>query len=134
MEVGPIGVLINNAANDARQAVPDVTPETWDTAMNVNLRHQFFAAQAVYPHMREVGEGSIVNFSSTAWMFGGADFVAYSTAKAAVVGLTNSLARSFGRDDIRVNALAPGAVHTERRSFDCGTTRSRRMNSPAGSF
>ena len=115
MEVGPIGVLINNAANDARQAVPDVTPETWDTAMNVNLRHQFFAAQAVYPHMREVGEGSIVNFSSTAWTFGGADFVAYSTAKAAVVGLTNSLARSFGRDDIRVNALAPGAVHTERQ-------------------
>ena len=83
--------------------------------MNVNLRHQFFAAQAVHPHMRELGYGSIVNFSSTAWMYGGADFVAYSTAKAAVVGLTNALAREFGADDIRVNAIAPGAVITERQ-------------------
>jgi NAD(P)-dependent dehydrogenase (short-subunit alcohol dehydrogenase family) len=114
-EIGPIGVLINNAANDARLAIPDVTPEAWDAAKAVNLRHQFFAAQAVHPHMRELGGGSIVNFSSTAWMFGGADFIAYSTAKAGVIGLTNALARSFGPDDIRVNALAPGAVHTERQ-------------------
>jgi NAD(P)-dependent dehydrogenase (short-subunit alcohol dehydrogenase family) len=113
--LGPIGVLINNAANDTRQPIPEVTPESWDRAMDTNLRHQFFAAQAVLPHMRELGQGSIVNFSSTAWMFGGADFVAYSTAKSAVVGLTNALARSFGPDDIRVNAIAPGAVHTERQ-------------------
>jgi NAD(P)-dependent dehydrogenase (short-subunit alcohol dehydrogenase family) len=114
-EIGPIGVLINNAANDTRQPIPDVTPDSWDRAMNVNLKHQFFAAQAVHPHMRELGHGSIVNFSSTAWMYGGADFVAYSTAKAGIIGLTNALAREFGKDDIRVNAVAPGAVATERQ-------------------
>lgn len=114
-EIGPIGALINNAANDSREQIEDVTPESWDRAMNVNLKHQFFAAQAVYPHMRELGQGSVVNFSSTAWMFGGADFVGYATAKAGVVGLTNALARKFGADDIRVNAIAPGAVHTERQ-------------------
>ncbi len=92
-----------------------VTPEYWDSAINVNLRHQFFAAQAVHPHMRELGDGSIVNFSSTAWMFGGGDFIVYSTAKAGVVGLTNALARAFGGDNIRVNAIAPGAVMTERQ-------------------
>ena len=114
-EIGPIGVLINNAANDSRHAIADVTPESWDRAMNANLKHQFFAAQAVHPHMRELGHGSIVNFSSTAWMYGGADFVGYSTAKAAVIGLTNALAREFGKDEIRVNAVAPGAVATERQ-------------------
>ena len=114
-EIGPVGVLINNAANDDRHVVDEVTPEYWDKAHNVNLRHQFFAAQAVRPHMRELGGGSIVNFSSIAWMFGGADFVAYSTAKAGVIGLTNSLARAFGPDDIRVNAIAPGGVVTERQ-------------------
>ena len=72
--LGPIAVLVNNAANDARQPVADVTPESWDRAMDINLRHQFFAAQAVHPHMRELGCGSIINFSSIAWMFGGADF------------------------------------------------------------
>jgi NAD(P)-dependent dehydrogenase (short-subunit alcohol dehydrogenase family) len=100
--------------------------------MNVNLRHQFFAAQAVLPHMRELGQGSIVNFSSTAWMFGGADFVAYSTAKSAVVGLTNALARSFGPDDIRVNAIAPGA-DIPSGSCASGTRRNRRTILPAGS-
>jgi NAD(P)-dependent dehydrogenase (short-subunit alcohol dehydrogenase family) len=114
-ELGPIAVLINNAANDTRQPVSEVTPESWDRAMDVNLRHQFFAAQAVHPHMKELGQGAIVNFSSIAWMFGGADFIAYSTAKAGVVGLTNGLARQFGPDNIRVNAIAPGAVHTERQ-------------------
>ena len=114
-ELGPVSVLVNNAANDSREAIADVSPESWDRSMNTNLRHQFFAAQAVHPHMRELGYGSIVNFSSTAWMYGGADFVAYSTAKAAVIGLTNALARKFGPDDIRVNAVAPGAVHTEKQ-------------------
>jgi NAD(P)-dependent dehydrogenase (short-subunit alcohol dehydrogenase family) len=114
-EVGPVAALINNAANDDRHVLDEVTPQYWDKAMNVNLRHQFFAAQAVRPHMRELGGGAIVNLSSIAWMFGGADFVAYSTAKAGVIGLTNSLARAFGPDNIRVNAIAPGAVVTERQ-------------------
>ncbi len=114
-EVGPIGTLINNAANDERHPIDDVSPEYWDKTMAVNLRHQFFAAQAVRPHMQELGGGSIVNFSSIAWMFGGAAFVAYASAKAAVVGLTNSLAREYGSDNIRVNAIAPGAVVTERQ-------------------
>ncbi len=114
-EIGPVGVLINNAANDERHALDDVTPEYWDKALNVNLRHQFFTAQAVRPHMRELGGGAIVNFSSIAWMFGGGEFVAYATAKSAVIGLTNSLARALGPDNIRVNAIAPGAVVTERQ-------------------
>jgi NAD(P)-dependent dehydrogenase (short-subunit alcohol dehydrogenase family) len=114
-ELGPVAVLINNAANDERHPIDEVTPEYWDAAMNVNLRHAFFAAQAVRPHMKELGHGSIINFSSTAWMYGGADFVAYSTAKSGVIGLTYALARAFGGDNIRVNAIAPGAVVTERQ-------------------
>lgn len=114
-EVGPVAVLVNNAASDDRHKIDEVSPDYWDRAMNLNLRHQFFAAQAVRPHMQELGFGSIINFSSTAWMFGGADFVAYSAAKAAIVGLTNSLARAFGPDNIRVNAVAPGAVMTEKQ-------------------
>ena len=114
-ELGPIGVLVNNAARDDRHDPAEVTPEYWDDALNVNLRHQFFAAQAVRPHMQELGGGSIINFSSIAWMMGGGQFIAYATAKAAVVGLTNSLGAAFGDDDIRVNAVAPGAVVTERQ-------------------
>jgi NAD(P)-dependent dehydrogenase (short-subunit alcohol dehydrogenase family) len=114
-ELGPVAVLVNNAANDERHAIDDVTPDYWDGSMNVNLRHQFFAAQAVHPHMRELGHGSIVNLTSTAWMFGGSDFTVYATAKAGVVGLTNALARAFGGDQIRVNAIAPGAVMTEKQ-------------------
>ncbi len=114
-ELGPIGILVNNAASDERHEVDKVTPDYWDSAMDVNLRHQFFAAQAVRPHMQELGSGTIINFSSIVWIFGGAAFVAYATAKAGVVGLTNSLAREFGADDIRVNAIAPGAVVTERQ-------------------
>lgn len=114
-ELGPVGILVNNAASDERHEVDKVTPDYWDNAMDVNLRHQFFAAQAVRPHMQELGSGTIINFSSIVWIFGGAAFVAYATAKAGVVGLTNSLAREFGADDIRVNAIAPGAVVTERQ-------------------
>ena len=113
--IGPIGVLVNNAANDTRQPVGEVTPQSWDRSLDINLKHQFFTAQAVHPHMKELGTGAIVNFSSIAWMFGGADFIAYATAKAGVIGLTNALAREYGPDDIRVNAIAPGAVHTERQ-------------------
>jgi NAD(P)-dependent dehydrogenase (short-subunit alcohol dehydrogenase family) len=114
-ELGPIGALVNNAANDDRHPVDTVTPDYWDKAFAVNLRHQFFAAQEVRPHMQELDGGSIINFSSVVWMFGGAGLIAYSTAKSAVVGLTNSLAREFGADNIRVNAIAPGAVVTERQ-------------------
>ena len=114
-DLGPVGVLINNAANDDRRRVEDVSPEYWDNTFDVNLRHQFFAAQAVRAHMVELGGGSIVNFSSTAWMLGIPELVAYGTAKAAVLGLTNSLARAFGSDNIRGNAIAPGAVITERQ-------------------
>jgi NAD(P)-dependent dehydrogenase (short-subunit alcohol dehydrogenase family) len=114
-EVGPIAVLVNNAANDERHEIDEVTPEYWDKAQAVNLKHQFFAAQAVRAHMIELGYGSIINFSSIAWMHGGARMVAYTSAKAAIVGLTHSLAREYGEQNIRVNAIAPGAVVTERQ-------------------
>ena len=113
--LGPIAVLVNNAANDERHEIDEVTPDYWDRAMAVNLRHQFFAAQAVRPHMRALGAGSIINFSSIAWMGGGTRMIAYSSAKAAVVGMTRSLARELGADNIRVNAIAPGAVITPRQ-------------------
>jgi NAD(P)-dependent dehydrogenase (short-subunit alcohol dehydrogenase family) len=112
---GPIAVLINNAANDERHAFSEVTSEYWDRAQNVNLRHHFFAAQAVHPQMRALGFGSIVNLSSIAWRAGAAEMPAYSAAKAGVVGLTRALARAFGPDNIRVNAIEPGAVMTDRQ-------------------
>jgi NAD(P)-dependent dehydrogenase (short-subunit alcohol dehydrogenase family) len=113
--LGPIAVLINNAANDTRRAFADVTEADWDFAMAVNLKHQFFAAQIAARSMREIGGGSIVNFSSTAWMIGALNLAVYAAAKAAVIGLTNSLAHELGGDDIRVNCIAPGAVMTERQ-------------------
>src|SRR5271163_92455 len=113
--LGPIAALINNAANDQRQDADEATEEDWDRTMAVNLKHQFFAAQIARRQMREIGGGSIVNFSSTAWMVGVARLSVYSTAKAGVVGLTRSLAREFGPDNIRVNAILPGAVVTERQ-------------------
>jgi NAD(P)-dependent dehydrogenase (short-subunit alcohol dehydrogenase family) len=113
--LGPIAALINNAANDARQDADEITEADWDAAMAVNLKHQFFAAQIARRSMRERGGGSIVNLSSTAWMNGYARLAAYSIAKAAVVGMTHALAREFGPDNIRVNAVAPGTVFTERQ-------------------
>jgi D-xylose 1-dehydrogenase len=114
-ELGPVAVLVNNAGNDDRHHVEDVTPEYWDWVQSINIRPQFFAAQAVIPHMRERGGGSIVNLSSIAWRGGGPNMAAYTSAKAAVVGMTHSLARALGRDNIRVNAIEPGAVITERQ-------------------
>ncbi len=114
-KLGPIGVLVNNAANDQRHKVADVSVEYWDHSQNVNLRHHFFAAQAVHSQMRELGFGSIVNLSSIAWRAGAAEMPAYAAAKAGVVGLTRALARAFGPDNIRVNAIEPGAVMTERQ-------------------
>ena len=113
--IGPVAVLVNNAGNDDRHRVEDVTPDYWDWMQAINIRPQFFAAQAVIPHMRELGGGSIVNLSSIAWRGGGPNMAAYASAKAAVVGMTHSLARALGRDNIRVNAIEPGAVITERQ-------------------
>jgi NAD(P)-dependent dehydrogenase (short-subunit alcohol dehydrogenase family) len=112
---GPITVLVNNAARDDRHAFEGVTPEFWDERMAVNLRHQFFAAQAVFPMMRDSGGGSIINFGSTSWMIGQGGMPAYTTAKSAVAGLTRALARDFGLHNIRVNCLAPGWIMTERQ-------------------
>ena len=113
--LGPIAVLVNNAANDDRHKIDDVTVEYWDRTQDINLRPQFFAAQAVYKYMKQLGYGSIINFSSIAWR-GGADSMAgYATAKAGVLGLTRALARGFGNDNIRVNAIEPGAVITDRQ-------------------
>lgn len=113
--LGPIGVLVNNAANDNRHDIDAVDESYWDQAMDINLKHQFFAAQAVRPHMKELGGGSIVNFSSIAWRGGASNMPVYATAKSAVTGMTRALARGFGEDNIRVNAIEPGAVITERQ-------------------
>lgn len=114
-ELGGVDVLVNNAANDDRHTVADVTPAYWDERMNVNLRHQFFAAQAVIPAMKAAGGGSILNFGSISWHLGLEDLILYQTAKAAIEGLTRSLARDLGRDNIRVNAVIPGNVKTPRQ-------------------
>ncbi len=114
-DLGPASVLVNNAANDQRQDFESVTPSEFDWMIAVNFRHVYFAAQAVLPQMRAFGRGSIVNMSSGAWMGGGPRMQAYSAAKAAIVGFTNSLARDVGKDNIRVNAIAPGMVITERQ-------------------
>ncbi|GAM03711.1 short-chain dehydrogenase/reductase SDR [Novosphingobium sp. MBES04] len=114
-QLGGVDVLVNNAANDDRHAVADVTPEFWEERMNVNLRHQFFAAQAVIPAMKAAGGGAIINFGSISWHLGLPDLVLYQTAKAAISGMTRSLARDLGRDNIRVNTVVPGNVKTPRQ-------------------
>lgn len=113
--LGDAAVLVNNAANDQRQVLSEVTPAEFDWMIGVNLKHVFFASQAVVPQMRARGGGSIINMSSVAWIRGAPALQAYAAAKAAVVGFTNSLARLVGPDRIRVNAIAPGMVITERQ-------------------
>lgn len=113
--IGPVGVLVNNAADDRRHPIDALEPEDWDLAQNVNLRPHYFTAQAVHADMKAQGGGSIINFSSIAWRFGAGDMAAYATAKAAVVGLTRGMARAYGPDGIRVNAIEPGAVMTEKQ-------------------
>ena len=113
--IGAADILINNAANDERHATPDVTPETFDERIAVNLRHSFFAAQAVLPGMQAKGGGVIVNFSSMSWIAGMGGMPIYTAAKSAMIGLTRSLARDYGQYNIRVNAIAPGWVRTERQ-------------------
>ena len=113
--LGPIVVLINNAANDRRHSIADTTPESWDAGIAVNLKHQFFAAQAVVADMKQAGGGSIVNFGSVSWMLKMGGMPVYTTAKAAVAGLTRSLARDLGPSNIRVNTLVPGWVMTAKQ-------------------
>lgn len=114
-ELNGIDVLINNAANDDRHGLEDVTPAYWDERMATNLRHLFFAAQAVVPGMRAAGGGVIINFGSISWHLGLPDLVLYQTAKAAIEGMTRSLARDLGRDNIRVTTIVPGNVQTPRQ-------------------
>ena len=114
-QLGPIRVLLNNAGNDDRHATADVTVAYWDDRIAVNVRHQFFAAQAVRPQMRDAGGGSIVNFGSITWLVGDGDCPAYVTSKAAITGMTRALAREFGSERIRVNCMLPGWVMTERQ-------------------
>jgi len=113
--LGPIRVLVNNAAHDERHAIESVTPEYWDDRFAVNLRHQFFAAQAVAPDMAAAGGGSIINFGSTSWLVGQGGMPAYLSAKAVVAGLTRALARDLGPMNVRVNAIVPGWIMTERQ-------------------
>jgi len=112
---GPARVLINNAARDDRHDWREVTPDYFDERMATNLRHLFFAAQAVAPGMAEAGGGSIVNMGSNSWWEAAGGFPVYATAKAAVHGLTRTLARDLGRDRIRVNTIVPGWIMTERQ-------------------
>lgn len=113
--LGPIEVLVNNAAHDERHDWRDVTPELWDNRQAVNLRHQFFAIQAVAPAMQAARHGSIINFGSISWHLKMGGMPAYTSAKAAVEGLTRSFARDLGPDGIRVNCIIPGWIITERQ-------------------
>ena len=113
--LGPIEVLVNNAANDDRHATEEVTEALWDERVAVNLKHQFFCAQAVLPDMKSAGRGSIVNLGSISWMTGVGGMAGYTACKSGVLGLTRSLARDFGGYGIRVNAVAPGWIMTARQ-------------------
>lgn len=113
--LGGIRVLVNNAARDDRHALETVEPDDWDENQAVNLRHHFFAAQAVAPHMRKAGGGAIVSFSSIAFLLNMGELPSYAAAKAGIIGLTKSLAGKLGPDKIRVNAILPGMVLTERQ-------------------
>jgi len=113
--IGPIGVLVNNAANDARHAFGKTTPADFERNIAVNLRHQYFATQAVANDMRALGGGSVICLGSTGWMIKNAGYPMYAMAKSAVHGLVNGLARELGRDRIRINALVPGWVITEKQ-------------------
>lgn len=115
-DVGDFDILLNNAASDDRHAIGDVTPAYWDERIAVNLRHLFFAAQAVIPGMKAAGGGSIVNFGSISWHLALPDLVLYQTAKAAIEGMTRSMARELGADNIRVNTIIPGNVETPRQA------------------
>lgn len=112
---GAVDVLVNNAGNDTRHKVAEVTPEFWDKTIAVNLKHQFFMSQAVIPAMQKAQGGSIINMSSIGWVIPSTSQVVYVTAKAAIVGLTRTLSHELGPDNIRVNCIMPGAILTDRQ-------------------
>ena len=112
---GAFDVLVNNAANDDRHKFEEVTEEYWDDRLNVNLKHQFFCTQAVVPGMKANGGGAIVNLGSISWHLGLPDMPLYQTAKAAIEGMTRSLARDLGQHNIRVSCVVPGNVKTPRQ-------------------
>jgi NAD(P)-dependent dehydrogenase (short-subunit alcohol dehydrogenase family) len=113
--LGAIQVLINNAAHDERHPTESVTEQIWDSRIAVNLRHQFFCSQAVLPDMKAAGAGSIVNLGSVSWMIAQGGMAAYTASKSGVIGLTRSLARDYGQFGVRVNAVAPGWIMTQRQ-------------------
>lgn len=113
--LGPVEVLVNNAANDTRHSIEEVTPESWDQIIAVNLKQQFFMAQAVIPGMRAAKRGAIINMSSISWVIPTIGMTVYTTAKAAIVGMTRTLAHELGQHNIRVNCILPGAILTERQ-------------------
>ena len=112
---GPIDILVNNAANDERHSIDEVTEEFWNNRININLRHYFFTVQSVKKGMIEKNGGSIINIGSVSWMIGQGGMAAYTAAKSGVVGLTRSFARDLGQFNIRVNSIVPGWVMTERQ-------------------
>ncbi len=114
-QIGAVDVLVNNAANDDRHRIEEVTPAYWDERMAVNLRHMFFCAQAVIPGMRAGAGGAIINFGSISWHLGLRDLALYETAKAGIEGMTRALARELGDDGICVTAVIPGSVKTPRQ-------------------
>jgi NAD(P)-dependent dehydrogenase (short-subunit alcohol dehydrogenase family) len=114
-QVGPIDVLVNNAANDDRHSLENITPQYWDERMAVNLRHLLFCTKAAVPGMKSRGGGAIVNFGSISWHLGLTDLVLYETAKAGIEGMTRGLARELGPDNIRVTCVVPGNVRTPRQ-------------------
>ena len=114
-QYGPISVLVNNAANDERCAIESTDAEFWDWSHRINARSQFFVAQAAFQSMKSLNNGAVINLSSIAWRLGIPELAAYATAKAGILGLTQSLAREFGQHNIRVNAVEPGAVMTEKQ-------------------
>lgn len=113
--LGGLEVVINNAANDLRHKVDELTPELWDRLMDVNLRHQFFITQAALPALRASGVGSVLQMSSISWMIPSTGLPAYVTAKAGIWGLTRTMARELGADNVRVNCILPGAIVTEKQ-------------------
>jgi NAD(P)-dependent dehydrogenase (short-subunit alcohol dehydrogenase family) len=115
-DLGPVRVLVNNAGNDTRHALAELTPESWDECLALNLRHHVFAIQQVAPGMAAAGGGSVINMGSVSWMRGRPNLVGYTASKAAISGISRTLARELGALGIRVNALVPGAIVTQRQS------------------
>ena len=112
---GPALALVNNAANDTRHTIAEITPEAWDRNMAVNLKHAFFAAQAVAPGMIAAKRGSIINFGSVSWMTNSSDLTVYTSAKAAAHGMSRSMSREYGKHGIRTNTIVPGWIMTDRQ-------------------